>query len=74
LVQNFHGHHDLSLATLHVHLDDSCMEVTALKGPAGDVRHFADDISAERGVSYGRVVVIPTSKKKTPRRRAHRHP
>ena len=34
LVQNFHGHHDLSLATLHVHLDDdSCMEVTALKGP-----------------------------------------
>ena len=33
LVQNFHGHHDLSLATLHVHLDDdSCMEVTALKG------------------------------------------
>jgi CopG family nickel-responsive transcriptional regulator len=35
LVQNFHGHHDLSLATLHVHLDDdSCMEVTALKGAA----------------------------------------
>ena len=51
LVQNFHGHHDLSLATLHVHLDDdSCMEVTALKGAAGDVQHFADHIIAERGV------------------------
>ena len=37
LVQNFHGHHDLSLATLHVHLDDdSCMEVTALKGASRD--------------------------------------
>src|SRR5437879_3566573 len=25
LVQNFHGHHEMSLATLHVHLDnDSC--------------------------------------------------
>jgi CopG family nickel-responsive transcriptional regulator len=49
LVQNFHGHHDLSLATLHVHLDDdSCMEVTALKGASGEVRHFADHIIATR--------------------------
>ena len=39
LVQNFHGHHDLSLATLHVHLDDnSCMEVTALKGASSEVQ------------------------------------
>src|SRR5260370_21751823 len=75
LVQSFHGHHDLSLATLHVHLDDdSCMEVTALKGPSGDVQHFADHIIAERGVRYGRVVMIPTSANKKPRtRRKHRH-
>jgi CopG family nickel-responsive transcriptional regulator len=75
LIQNFHGHHDLSLATLHVHLDDeSCMEVTALKGPSGEVRHFADHIIAERGVRYGRVVMIPTAAPaKKPRKRAHRH-
>jgi CopG family nickel-responsive transcriptional regulator len=61
LVENFHGHRDLSLATLHVHLDDdSCMEVTALKGASGEVQHFADHIIAERGVRYGRVVMIPT--------------
>ena len=37
LVQNFHEHHDLSLATLHVHLDDdSCMEVAVLKGVSGE--------------------------------------
>ena len=72
LVQNFHGHHDLSLATLHVHLDDdSCMEVTALKGPSGDVQHFADHIIAERGVRYGRVVMIPTATDKK-NRPAHR--
>ena len=60
LVQNFHGHHDLSLATLHVHLDDdSCMEVTALKGSSGDVKHLADHVIAERGVRYGRLVIIP---------------
>jgi CopG family transcriptional regulator, nickel-responsive regulator len=72
LVQNFHGHHDLSLATLHVHLDDdSCMEVTALKGSTGEVKHFA-----ERGVRYGRVVMIPTAADKPgkkPRARKHGH-
>ena len=75
LVQNFHGHHDLSLATLHVHLDDdSCMEVTALKGASGDVRHFADHIIAERGVRYGRVVMIPTAAPgKKSRKGGHKH-
>ncbi len=74
LVQNFHGHHDLSLATLHVHLDDdSCMEVTALKGPSGEVRHLADHVIAERGVRYGRVVMIPTAADKKPRKRGHKH-
>ena len=74
LVQNFHGHHDLSLATLHVHLDDdSCMEVTALKGASGEVRHFADHIIAERGVRYGRVVMIPTASDKKPKARKHGH-
>jgi len=61
LVENYHGHHDLSMATLHVHLDDdNCMEVTALKGTGAEVQHFADHIIAERGVRYGRLVMIPT--------------
>src|SRR5215471_1248808 len=61
LVRNFHGHHDMSLATLHVHLDDaSCMEVTVLKGAAREVQHFADHIIAERGVRHGRIVLIPS--------------
>src|ERR1700676_3809004 len=60
LVQNFHGHHEMSLATLHVHLDDdSCMEVTVLKGAAAEVQHLADHIIAERGVRHGRIVMIP---------------
>lgn len=78
LVETYHGHHDLSLATLHVHLDnENCMEITALKGASGDVKHFADHIIAERGVRYGQLVTIPaTGKDKTssPRRKApHRH-
>jgi CopG family nickel-responsive transcriptional regulator len=57
------GHHYLSLATLHVHLDDqNCMELTALQGPTKDVQHFADHVIAERGVKYGRVFTIPAPK------------
>jgi CopG family transcriptional regulator, nickel-responsive regulator len=72
LVKNYHGHHDLSLATLHVHLDDdNCMEVTALRGSGAEVQHFADHIIAERGVKYGHVVMIPRKigKKKDASRR-----
>lgn len=68
LTNGYHHHHKLALATLHVHLDqDLCLEVTALRGSNGDVRHFADHVIAERGVRYGRVVTIPTDGKK------HRH-
>ena len=55
-----HDHHDLSVATLHVHLDhESCLEVAVLRGAAGDVRHFADHVTGERGVRYGRLVTVP---------------
>src|ERR1700684_1705926 len=77
LVESYHGHHDLALATLHVHLDDDhCMEVTAVRGAGSEVQHFADHIIAERGVKYGRVVMIPTEadgKKHGAHKRGHRH-
>ena len=61
LTEAFHDHHELSLSSLHVHLDhDSCMEVTVLKGRAREVQHFADHIIAERGVRHGRIVMIPS--------------
>ena len=60
-----------ALATLHVHLDgDSCMELTALKGSRGGAQHFAEHIIAERGVRYGRVVIVPTNARK---RAGHAH-
>ena len=61
LVQAYHDHHDLSVASLHVHLDhDECMEVTVLKGDAAKVQHVADHVIAERGVRHGRLIVVPT--------------
>jgi len=56
----FHDHHDMAVSTLHVHLDHaSCMEVTVLKGQAGAVGRFAEQVIAERGVKHGRLVVVP---------------
>jgi CopG family nickel-responsive transcriptional regulator len=60
LTQEFHAHHDLSQATLHVHLDEaSCLEVTVLKGRGAEVQSFANQVIAERGVRHGHVVYVP---------------
>jgi CopG family nickel-responsive transcriptional regulator len=60
LTQDFHAHHGLAQATLHVHLDhDSCLEVTVLKGRSVDVKALADHIIAERGVRHGHIVYMP---------------
>jgi CopG family nickel-responsive transcriptional regulator len=61
LTQEFHEHHHLAQATLHVHIShDSCLEVTVLKGRSSEVKAFADHVIAERGVRHGHVVFMPS--------------
>ncbi|MBV8927385.1 MAG: nickel-responsive transcriptional regulator NikR [Bradyrhizobium sp.] len=60
LTNDYHEHHDLAQATLHVHIDhDSCLEVTVLKGRGSEVKAFAEHVIAERGVRHGHVVMMP---------------
>ncbi len=60
LTQEFHDHHGIARATLHVHLDhDSCLEVTVLKGNSSEVKTFADRVIAERGVRHGHITYMP---------------
>ena len=74
LVENYHGHHDLSLATLHVHIDhDSCLEVTVLKGRETEVKAFADHVIAERGVRHGHVVMMPVESPAHGHSHSHSH-
>jgi CopG family transcriptional regulator, nickel-responsive regulator len=62
LTRDFHDHHELAQATLHVHLDQSsCLEVTVLKGGGRKVQAVADHIIAERGVRHGHVVYLPAA-------------
>jgi CopG family nickel-responsive transcriptional regulator len=79
LADTFHDHHELSLASMHAHLDqDSCMEVTILRGRSDKVQHFAEHVIAERGVRHGRVVLVPTDALATPHGHGddhhHHHP
>jgi CopG family nickel-responsive transcriptional regulator len=60
LTEASHAHHDLTLSTLHVHLDhENCMEVSVLQGPTQSVRRFADAITAETGVRHGALNAVP---------------
>lgn len=60
LTRTYHHHHELPVATFHVHLNqESCMEVTVLKGRAAELRHFAEHVIAERGVRHGHIVLVP---------------
>ena len=55
-----HDHHDLSVATLHVHLDhEECLEVAILKGSVGQVRAFGDSLVTQRGVRLHHMHVVP---------------
>jgi len=54
-----HAHHDLTVSTLHAHLDhDNCLECALLRGPSVEVRRFAEALVAERGVRHGSLNLI----------------
>jgi CopG family nickel-responsive transcriptional regulator len=54
-----HSQHDLTVATLHAHLDhENCLESVILRGPTAAVRSFSDALIAERGVRHGQLNVI----------------
>jgi CopG family nickel-responsive transcriptional regulator len=62
LTEKHHAHHDLHVATMHVHLDhENCLEVAVLRGEAVAAREFAKAVIAERGVKYGQVTFVPVT-------------
>jgi CopG family transcriptional regulator, nickel-responsive regulator len=59
LVRAQHHHHDVSLSTLHIHLDhDNCMEVAILRGATAEIRALANAILAQRGVRHGHLRLV----------------
>ncbi len=62
-----HHAHDLVVSSMHVHLDhDNCLETLFLRGHTGEVRAFAEKLSAERGVRHGTLNLIPVESEAHP--------
>jgi len=60
LTQAHHAHYDLTVTTLHMHVDhDHCVESVLLKGRASDVQMFAESVMARPGIRHGKLHLIP---------------
>lgn len=74
LMHDHHSHADMSIAALHVHMDEAtCLEVSLLRGPKSEVEHFAGHIIGERGVRYGQLVVVPADVEQGEKLHVHAH-
>lgn len=58
-----HAHHDLVLATTHIHLDHHlCAEAIVCRGRASAIREIADRMRRERGVLHGALSMSSTGR------------
>jgi CopG family nickel-responsive transcriptional regulator len=74
LVDAQHEHHDLSVATTHVHFGhDDCLEVAILRGPASAIQAHADELTAQRGVRHANLHLIPVTAEHTHSHHGHAH-
>ncbi len=63
-----HSHLFQTISSMHIHLDaHNCMEIIALKGHAGEINNTAENLISQRGVTLGKIHMVPSSAK-------HSHP
>ena len=68
-----HDHHDVTVSTMHAHLDhENCIETVILRGPTEAVMRFAEAVIAQSGVRHGTFHPIPVEVE-TPGAKRHRH-
>jgi CopG family nickel-responsive transcriptional regulator len=69
-----HDHHGLVISVLHIHIShDDCMEVIAMQGKAGEVRHLADALLTLKGVKHGKLFITLPGQKIAARPHSHSH-
>ena len=55
-----HEHHDLTISSMHAHLDhENCIETLLLRGKTKDVQACAEQLLAEKGIRHGVINLIP---------------
>jgi CopG family nickel-responsive transcriptional regulator len=74
LMVSQHEHHDIVVASMHVHLDhEHCLECVMLKGPSSAVRALADATQAERGVRHAKLNLVTVRTGDTHRASRYKH-
>lgn len=74
LTAHQHEHHDLCVSTMHAHLDhENCIETVILRGATTEVRRFAEQLIAERGVRHGNLNLVPVDIKTARHSHGHLH-
>jgi CopG family nickel-responsive transcriptional regulator len=59
-----HSHLLQTISSLHVHLDEhNCMEIIILKGQVGEINNTAEKIISQKGVTLGKIHLIPSAVK-----------
>jgi CopG family nickel-responsive transcriptional regulator len=75
LTEMQHAHHDVTVSTMHAHLNhDDCIETVILRGRTADVLKFAQAVMAEKGVRHGRFHPISVEADAPHSRHTHSHP
>ena len=60
LTEMQHDHHDVTVSTMHAHLDhENCIETVILRGATRDVTQFAESVIAQTGVRHGKFNLVP---------------
>lgn len=63
LTKSQHKEHSRIICSTHVHIDEhNCLEIIAMRGPAGEVRRLADRLMATRGVKHAKLVSTTTGR------------
>ena len=66
-----HRRHDLTVSTMHVHLDhDHCLEIIVLRGPRAEVQSVSDRLISTKGVLQGKLTLAAME----PQAHEHTHP
>jgi CopG family transcriptional regulator, nickel-responsive regulator len=75
LTEMQHDHHDVTVSTMHAHLDhENCIEAVILRGATREVMHFAQGVIAQTGVRHGKFNLVPVDTDTgNPRHRHHVH-
>lgn len=74
LMNKQHDHHQLTVASLHVHLGPHhCLEVSVLRGPGSQLQKLADSLISTKGVLHGEIRYTGTEASLTAMAGAHEH-